>query len=111
MTVDEVLDSHRGAGREFTADGVRSSVLDQGPPGGETVVCLHGVPASSFVYRAVLPELAQRGLRGIAFDLPGLGLAARPVDFDYSWTGLGAWATAALDALELETPTGVGCLA
>jgi pimeloyl-ACP methyl ester carboxylesterase len=66
------------------------------------VVCLHGVPASSFLYRAVLPELAQRGLRGIAFDLPGLGLAARPDDFDYSWTGLGAWATAALDALELD---------
>ncbi len=65
-------------------------------------MCLHGVPASSFLYRAVLPELAQRGLRGIAFDLPGLGLAARPDDFDYSWTGLGAWATAALDALELD---------
>jgi haloalkane dehalogenase len=65
------------------------------------VVCLHGVPASSFVYRAVLPELERRGLRGIAFDLPGLGLAARPEDFDYSWTGLGRWAAAALDALGL----------
>ncbi|WP_020392812.1 alpha/beta fold hydrolase [Kribbella catacumbae] len=102
MTVDEVLAAHRDAGREFTAAGVRSFVLEQGSSGGEAVVCLHGVPASSFLYRAVLPELAQRGLRGIAFDLPGLGLAARPDDFDYSWTGLGAWATAALDALELD---------
>ncbi|GAA1553552.1 haloalkane dehalogenase [Kribbella sancticallisti] len=80
---------------------MRSFALDQGPSDAEPVVCLHGVPSSSFVYRAVLPELASRGLRGIAFDLPGLGLAARPDDFDYSWTGLGRWATAALDALGL----------
>lgn len=101
MTVDELLAAHRGAGREFSADGVRSFVLDQGPSDAEPVVCLHGVPASSFLYRAVLPELAARGFRGIAFDLPGLGLAARPVDFDYSWTGLGRWVAAALDALGL----------
>jgi pimeloyl-ACP methyl ester carboxylesterase len=35
------------------------------------VVCLHGVPASSFLYRKLIVELAARGLRGIAFDLPG----------------------------------------
>lgn len=102
MTVDEVVAAHRAAGREFTAGGVRSFVLDQGSSDTEPVVCLHGVPASSFVYRAVLSELARRGLRGIAFDLPGLGLAARPDDFDYSWTGLGGWATSALDVLGLD---------
>src|SRR5205809_6095976 len=102
VTVEEVLAVHRSAGREFNAGGTRSFVLDQGPSDAEPVVCLHGVPASSFVYRAVLPELARRGLRGIAFDLPGLGLAARPEDFDYSWSGLGRWATAALDALGLD---------
>ena len=42
------------------------------------MVCLHGVPASCFLYRKVLRELAARGLRGVAFDLPGLGLADRP---------------------------------
>ena len=102
MTVDEVLAAHRGAGRDFTVAGVRSFVLDQGPAEAQPVVCMHGVPASSFVYRAVLAELASRGLRGIAFDLPGLGLAERPDDFDYSWTGLGRWATAALDVLGLD---------
>ena len=48
------------------------------------MVCLHGVPASSFLYRKVLAELAGRGLRGVAFDLPGLGLADRPARFDYT---------------------------
>lgn len=98
--VDRVLAAHRGAGRQFTAAGVRSFVREEGA--GEPVVCLHGVPASSYLYRRVLPELAGRGLRGIALDLPGLGLAERPADFDYSWSGLGRWAVAALDALELD---------
>ncbi|MEM7678272.1 MAG: alpha/beta fold hydrolase, partial [Myxococcota bacterium] len=60
------------------------------------------MPASSFLYRKVLPELAQRGVRGLAFDLPGLGLADRPEDYDYSWTGLGRFARAAVDALALD---------
>jgi pimeloyl-ACP methyl ester carboxylesterase len=62
---------------------------------------MHGVPASSFTYRKVIAELAGRGTRGVAFDLPGLGLAARPHHFDYSWTGLGRFSAAAVDALEL----------
>jgi haloalkane dehalogenase len=66
------------------------------------VVCIHGVPASAFLYRKLVPELARRELRGIAFDLPGLGLAERPGDFDYPWTGLGRWTVAAVDALGLD---------
>lgn len=63
---------------------------------------LHGVPVSSFLYRKVLPELASRGLRGIAFDFPGLGLAERPERFDYSWGGLARWTGEAIDALGIE---------
>jgi haloalkane dehalogenase len=95
----EVIERHRAAGRFFTANGVRSFVREEGD--GEAVVCVHGVPASSFLYRKVLAELANRGRRGIAFDLPGLGLADRPRDFDYSWTGLGRFAIAAVNALGL----------
>jgi pimeloyl-ACP methyl ester carboxylesterase len=73
-----VVSEHRAAGRRFEAAGISSFVREAGPPGGEPVVCLHGVPASCFPYRKVLRELAARGLRGIAFDLPGLGLADRP---------------------------------
>jgi haloalkane dehalogenase len=100
MTTAEVIERHRAAGRHFEAGGVRSFVRDEGE--GEPVVCLHGVPASCFLYRKVLRELATRGLRGVAFDLPGLGLADRPSDFDYTWTGLGRFCAAAVDALELD---------
>lgn len=95
-----MVERHRSAGRHFNAAGVRSFVLDKGD--GEPVLCVHGVPSSSFLYRKVIEELAARGLRGIAFDLPGLGLADRPESFDYSWTGLGRFALAAVDALGLE---------
>ena len=98
--MNAVVDAHRSAGSFFEVEGVRSFRLDEGD--GEPVVLMHGVPASCFLYRRVVPALAQRGLRGIAFDLPGLGLADRPVEFDYSWTGLGRFATAAVQELGLE---------
>ena len=66
------------------------------------MLCLHGVPTSSFLYRKVLAELSELGLRGIAIDLPGLGFADRPAEFDYSWTGLGSFCVAAVDALGLD---------
>jgi len=95
----DVIERHRAAGRDFEAAGVRSFVREAGE--GDPVVCIHGVPASCFLWRKVLDELARRGLRGVAFDLPGLGLAERPADFDYTWTGLGRWCAAAVDALGL----------
>ncbi|HLL87234.1 MAG TPA: alpha/beta fold hydrolase [Thermoleophilaceae bacterium] len=95
-----VVRAHRAAGRRFAAGGIHSFVRETGA--GEPVVCLHGVPASCFLYRKVLDELAARGLCGVAFDLPGLGLADRPPDFDYTWTGLGRFCREAVDALGLE---------
>ena len=100
MTSAEVIERHRSAGREFKAVGVQSFVRESGE--GEAVVCVHGVPASCFLYRKVLDELAGRGLRGVAFDLPGLGLAERPQVYDYSWTGLGRFCAAAVDELGLD---------
>lgn len=95
-----LLEAHRRAGRAFTAAGVGSFVREEGR--GPAVVCMHGMWGASFLYRKVLRELAARGLRGIAWDLPGFGFAERPPDFDYSWSGLGRFSVAAVDALELD---------
>src|SRR3954464_5531993 len=100
MTSREVVEQHEHAGRVFSAAEVGSFVREEGD--GDPVVCIHGVPASCFLYRKVISELAGPGLRGVTFDLPGLGLAERPEDYDYTWTGLGKFALAAVDALELE---------
>ncbi len=69
---------------------------------GEVVVCIHGVPASGFLYRKVLPELAGRGLQGVTFDLPGMGFSERKEDFDYRWSGLSAWIVQALDTAGID---------
>jgi haloalkane dehalogenase len=98
--VAEAIEAHRAAGRKFDAGGVRSFVRERGE--GDPVVLMHGIPVSSFLYRKVLPLLAERGLRGVAFDLPGLGLAEKPGDFDYTWSGLGRWTGAAIDALGID---------
>ena len=100
MTAREVVERHRSLGRPFDAGGIRSFVREEGS--GEPVVCVHGVPMSSFLFRRVLSELAARDLRGVAFDLPGLGFADRGPALDYTWTGLGRFAHAAVDALELD---------
>lgn len=99
-TAAEVVQTWARYGRPLPVAGAATTVWEAGT--GEPVVCLHGVPASAFLYRKLLPELAARGLRGIAFDFPGLGLAERPPLFDYSWSGLSAWTVRALDALGLE---------
>jgi pimeloyl-ACP methyl ester carboxylesterase len=98
--VDATLAAHRISGRHFEAGGIRSFVRDQGL--GEPVVLMHGLPMSSFLYRKVIHRLAEQGFRAISFDLPGLGLADRPVDFDYSIRSLGEFASAAIDALGLD---------
>lgn len=98
----EVLNVHRSAGRRFEAAGVRSFVRERGDARATPVVLVHGVPSSSFLYRKLLPRLADEALRPIAFDFPGLGLAARPEDFDYTWSGLARWMGEAIDALGIE---------
>ncbi|MDQ3729504.1 MAG: alpha/beta fold hydrolase [Actinomycetota bacterium] len=98
--VNDAIARHSAAGFRFEAGGVRAFARQQGD--GADVVMLHGVPTSSFLYRRVLPVLADQGLRGTAFDFPGLGLSDRPAPFNYSWSGLAAWTGEAIDALGLD---------
>lgn len=97
---EQIVDAWAARGSPLPVPGAFSRLWEEGS--GEPVVCLHGVPASAFLYRKLLRELADRGLRGVAFDFPGLGLAERPDSFDYSWSGLGAWTVDALEAIGAE---------
>ncbi|MCC9165636.1 alpha/beta fold hydrolase [Pontibacter harenae] len=99
-TIEDVIKQHEESGYYFKVNGVQSFALDVGS--GEPVLCLHGVPTSSFLYRKLAQALAAKGLRGISIDLPGLGLADRPADFDYSFRGLADFCIKATDVLGLE---------
>ncbi len=92
--------THRAAGRMIDANGVCTFVREEGE--GDPVLCMHGVPASSFLYRKVLPDLAACGFRGISYDLPGLGLTARDAGVGPTWTDLGRHAVDVVEALGLE---------
>src|SRR5262245_16835918 len=69
---------------------------EAGPPGGPTVVLLHGFPTSSFMFRDLIPLLSDR-YHLIAPDHLGFGLSDAPSadEFDYSFDAL-AGLTAAL---------------
>ena len=62
-----------------------------GPEDAPAVLCLHGWPESSWMWRSTLDALAAAGLRGIAPDLPGYG--------DSPVRRPGTWATH-VDAVE-----------
>lgn len=91
---------HEASGKYFDVDGLSCFALDRGE--GEAVLCLHGVPTSSFLYRNIVPELAKRGYRGVAIDFPGLGLSDRPEDFEYSFRALAKFTANAAVKLGLE---------
>src|ERR1700749_2703325 len=59
-------------------DGVRLAYVEAGPADGEPVLLLHGEPSWSFLYRTVMPVLADAGLRAIAADLVGFGRSDKP---------------------------------
>lgn len=54
----------RAAGLAYRSAGAES---------GAVALMVHGVPESSYMWRSVLPALADAGWRGVAPDLPGFG--------------------------------------
>jgi 2-hydroxymuconate-semialdehyde hydrolase len=47
-----------------------------------SVVLLHGIPTSKYLWRNVAPVLTKAGLSWLAFDLLGYGDSSKPVDVD-----------------------------
>lgn len=92
-----LVQSHVASGNWVGVNQQEAFIFEQGQ--GVPVVCLHGVPASSFLYRKIIPGLAKAGYRGIAPDLLGMGLSAKPKDADYSWTSLGQWCAQVLEVM------------
>jgi haloalkane dehalogenase len=58
--------------------GPRMAWVEAGPAEGPVVLCLHGEPTWSFLYRHVLRVLAAAGLRAVAPDLIGFGRSDKP---------------------------------
>src|SRR5262244_1069463 len=67
------------------ADGVRVFYRAAGDTTAPVVLLLHGFPASSFMFRELIPRLAD-AYRVIAPDLPGFGFTQVPSDRNYIYS-------------------------
>jgi pimeloyl-ACP methyl ester carboxylesterase len=69
---------------------------------GTPVVLLHPSPSSSAMWQPLMPELAARGYRAVAFDLPGYGLSDPPAR-EPSLQDYADWVVASAAALGLDS--------
>jgi haloalkane dehalogenase len=86
---------------------LRLAYVEAGPEDGAVVLLLHGEPSWSFLYRRMIPALAEAGLRAVAPDLVGFGRSDKPVrQEDHSYARHVEWLRAALfDRLDLRAIT------
>ncbi len=76
LTKIDLLDS----GEEIEILGARIHYLQAGR--GPDIILLHGIGASLFIWRFLIPRLALH-YRVTAFDLPGSGASSKEIDRDY----------------------------
>jgi len=87
--------------------GARVHYVDEGPRDAASVMlCLHGHPTWSYLFRRMIPIMAAAGHRVIAPDLPGFGRSDKPADeADYSFERLRALLLDFIDRLGLANVT------
>lgn len=84
------------------ADGVQLFYRSAGEPTAPVLLLLHGFPTSSFMFRELIPRLADQ-YRVIAPDLPGFGFTQVPGErkYTYSFDSLAHTLEAFTDALNI----------
>ena len=81
---------------------LRMHYVDEGPADEAPVLCLHGQPTWSYLYRKMIPIFVAGGRRVVAPDLVGFGRSDKPTrreDHDYARQV--AWLRAFVEALDL----------
>ncbi|MGH3648570.1 MAG: haloalkane dehalogenase [Micromonosporaceae bacterium] len=89
---------------------LRMAWVEAGPADGEPVLCLHGEPSWSFLYRRMMPVFAAAGLRAVCPDLVGFGRSDKPARIeDHSYGRHVEWVRELVfDVLDLRGVTLVG---
>ena len=77
--------------------------VDEGPKDGEIVLCLHGEPSWSYLYRKMIPVYVAAGYRVIAPDLIGFGKSSKPTQTsDYTFQKHIDWVKSLVHQLDLQ---------
>ena len=86
---------------------LRMHYLDEG--NGQIVLCLHGQPSWSYLYRKMIPPLVEAGYRVVAPDLIGFGKSDKPTDRgSYTYANHVGWMKSFIETLDLSGMTLVG---
>jgi len=81
---------------------LRVHYLDEGPADGSVILCLHGEPSWSYLYRKMIPVFTAAGFRVIAPDLIGFGRSDKLSQRnDYSYKKHVRWMQDWLDGMGL----------
>jgi len=92
--------------RYVEVEGLRMAFVEQGE--GDPILMLHGEPTGGYLYRHMIPPLAEAG-RVIVPDLVGFGRSDKPVaDHAYSYKSHVRWMRRFIMALGLQRVTLVG---
>lgn len=88
---------------------LRMHFVDEGSDGATTLLCLHGEPTWSFLYRKMIPHFARAGFRVVCPDLIGFGrsdkLSGRR---DYTYARHVGWMSKFIEAIDLKDIVLVG---
>lgn len=89
---------------------LRMSYVEAGPADGPVALLLHGEPTWSFLYRHVMRQLADAGIRSVVPDMVGFGRSDKPAEVgDHSYARHVEWMRALVfDVLDLRDVTLVG---
>ena len=86
--------------------GLRIHYVDEGPPEAAPILLLHGEPSWSYLYRKMIPILADAGHRCIAPDLVGFGRSDKPAAREeYTYQRHVDWMRGLIEALALREIT------
>jgi len=79
---------------------LRMHYVDEGA--GQVILCLHGQPSWSYLYRKMIPIFVEAGYRVVAPDFIGFGRSDKPTErSNYTFANHVAWLKALLEALDL----------
>jgi haloalkane dehalogenase len=85
---------------------LRVAYVDEGPSDAAPVLCMHGEPSWSYLYRHMIPPLVAAGHRVVAPDLVGFGRSDKPAArSDYTYQAHVDWMSSWLEQVDLRDIT------
>ncbi len=92
-----------GDGAATNSPELRMHYVDEGPRTGRPILMLHGEPSWSYLYRHMIPIIAEAGYRALAPDLIGFGRSDKPASQDdYSYESHENWLESFVVGLDLK---------